>query len=129
MLRHLAAKGFDLTANGIYGFYIVDEIPIRGPEQAAQFPANPLRNRHLPRHLVRHCSLSDGQGRPRALDADSVRREHELEPASRQRLWGAFGGPFTSAAAKSETVNGNGREALDYAPVRIGGNGCSRSVV
>ena len=26
MLRHLAAKGVDLTANGIYSSYIVDEI-------------------------------------------------------------------------------------------------------
>jgi len=33
MLRHLAAEGVDLTANGIYTSYIVDEIQSAGPSK------------------------------------------------------------------------------------------------
>ena len=38
MLRHLAAEGVDLTANGIYSSYIVDDIQIRGLEASGAAP-------------------------------------------------------------------------------------------
>jgi len=44
MLRHLAAEGVDLTANGIYSSYIVEEIQSAGLDKR-RFPVTPPRNR------------------------------------------------------------------------------------
>jgi hypothetical protein len=44
MLRHLAAEGVDLTANGIYSSYIVEEIQSAGLSKR-RFPVTPPRNR------------------------------------------------------------------------------------